>query len=307
MTPAAKTVEENDAATLETDGEPRPHGKRRFSPLLLVVAGVSALALIQAAAAVHAAFAASPVLGALYAAIAVLIVCALCSAIAAEFFLLLRLKEAEALRARASAAVKGEDLPGLVHICQSLAVNARAGTQAAYADWRREIDRCGTAKEVLMRYSDLVLAHADEEAKKIITGHSLKAAALVAISPLALGDMLLVLINSRRMLDRIAECYGIRLGFTSRIKLYRQILHNMVIAAGADVLLGGISTGIAGAILPKVGEALLAGFSSARLGINAAYICRPLPMQDGEEKLGYADICGQIKDSFMKNKLIGTQ
>jgi len=303
ITPATKEAEEA-SATIETDEEPDKPGKWYFMPLFLVFVGVLALALVQAVLAVHATFAASPVIGAIYAAIAVLIVYALCSVIVKEFLLLLHLKKAETLRANAAEAVKKEDKAELTRICQSLPVNKRKGTKAEYNGWLAEKESLGTAKEVFIRYSNRVLAIADKEAGKVIAGHSLKAAAFVAISPLALGDMVLVLMNSRRMLDKIADCYGVRLGFASRIKLYRQVMQNMVIAAGADVLLGSISTGIAGAVAPKIGEGLLSGFFSARLGISAANICRPLPRQDGDKMPGYADLCGQIKNSFMKKNPI---
>ena len=58
-----------------------------------------------------------------------------------------------------------------------------------------------------------------------------EAAVLVALSPLATVDMMLMLWRNLRMIEDIADVYAIELGYWSRIRLIRQVFRNMPMRA----------------------------------------------------------------------------
>jgi putative membrane protein len=274
--------------------------------LLLAFIAVLALSVTQTALFLREILPEYLALGGLYqgvalfaAAVAGLVFCALVFFILKETYLLLRLRHIAGRRRDVEAALRRNSKEKILRICASLEVNNQAETGAACAQWLAEAAYISTAEENLILYNRRVLAIADRKAKKIIAGHGLAAAALVAVSPFALSDMLVILMNNRVMLNRIAACYGIRLGFASRLKLWERIVRDMIWGAGVsmvpELVAGKLVNKNAGAIFGKAAaEGLRAGFSAACLGINAVKICRPLPLRHSENKFGCLELCGSI-------------
>ena len=90
--------------------------------------------------------------------------------------------------------------------------------------------------ELLTLYDETVLLHVDEKAKKIVHKYAAESALLLAVSPFALLDMFLVLIRNQKMLTELTQCYGIELGYLSRIKLIRGIFTNILFAGASELL-----------------------------------------------------------------------
>jgi putative membrane protein len=106
-------------------------------------------------------------------------------------------------------------------------------------------------------------------------------ATVTAIVPLALADVFTALTANLRMIRRIAEVYGGRSGVLGSWRLTRTVLTHLV-ATGAvavgDDLIGSIA---GGGVLSKVsrrfGEGVINGALTARVGVAAIEVCRPLP------------------------------
>ena len=90
--------------------------------------------------------------------------------------------------------------------------------------WQQQRQSHWTDTEVTTRFEHDILAKVDQTAVRRIRKWSLEAAALVAISPSSLADMLLLLWRNQRMISELSQLYGVKLGYWSRIKLWRQIL-----------------------------------------------------------------------------------
>ena len=128
-----------------------------------------------------------------------------------------------------------------------------------------------------------ILAPLDARARREVEAAARQVATVTAIVPLALADVFTALTSNMRMIRRIAEVYGGRSGTLGSWSLTRQVLAHLV-AAGAvavgDDLIGSVA---GGGVLSKVsrrfGEGIINGALTARVGVAAIEVCRPLPFQ----------------------------
>lgn len=146
--------------------------------------------------------------------------------------------------------------------------------------WQQQLQPHWSSKEQLQRFEEDILSCADQQVNRVISKYSVDAAVLVALSPSAMLDMLLMLWRNQRMVTKIAAAYGIKLGYWSRIKLWRQLLANIAYAGASEAIsdLGASMLGaeLAGKLSLRAGQGLGAGLLTARLGLQAQRLCRPL-------------------------------
>ncbi|WP_114326574.1 YcjF family protein [Candidatus Colwellia aromaticivorans] len=150
--------------------------------------------------------------------------------------------------------------------------------------WQDALNAQYSDAELLQLYSRLVLTKVDEKAMAEIAKFSTEAVVLVALSPVALIDMLIILWRNLRMINKVALLYGIKLGYWSRIKLIRQVFVNMAYA-GASELIADFGSDMIGADLlgklsGRLAQGLGAGMLTARLGVKTMQLCRPIPFAD---------------------------
>ncbi|MCW8332918.1 TIGR01620 family protein [Vibrio sp. SCSIO 43135] len=176
--------------------------------------------------------------------------------------------------------------------CIEIAKQSGVKEESAYFDrWKNSINSSHSDAEILEMYDAMVLAEQDERATKIVSRHATESAALVAISPLATADMLLVAWRNFKMIDSLADIYGIELGYWSRLKLFKAVLINMA-AAGAselavDASMDLMSMDLAGKVSARAGQGLGVGILTARLGLKAMSLLRPIPWnQERAVRLG---------------------
>lgn len=126
-----------------------------------------------------------------------------------------------------------------------------------------------------------VLAPLDARASAEVEAAARQVAMVTALVPLALADVIAALTANLRMIRRIAEIYGGRGGSLGSWRLTRSVMTHLV-ATGAvavgDDLIGSIGGGqVLGKISRRFGEGLVNGALTARVGIAAMEVCRPLP------------------------------
>ena len=89
------------------------------------------------------------------------------------------------------------------------------------------------------------------------------------------------------MLDNLADIYGVELGYWSRIKLFKAVLFNMAMAGVSDLAVDAsidlLSMDLAGKVSTRAAQGFGVGILTARLGIRAMDLLRPLKWQDGHE------------------------
>lgn len=121
----------------------------------------------------------------------------------------------------------------------------------------------------------------DKAALAEIEAASRRVATVTALVPIALVDVLSALAANMRMVRAVAQVYGGRSGTLGSWRLVRAVLTHLV-ATGAvaigDDLIGSVAGGaLAGKISRRFGEGVINGALTARVGITAMVICRPMP------------------------------
>ena len=126
-----------------------------------------------------------------------------------------------------------------------------------------------------------LFAPLDALARREIEAASRTVAGATALIPLALADVLTALSMNVRMIRRIAEIYGAHAGFFGSWRLLRSVATHLL-ATGAvavgDDMIGSVAGGSALArVSRRFGEGVINGALTARVGIAAMEVCRPLP------------------------------
>jgi len=137
------------------------------------------------------------------------------------------------------------------------------------------------ADTTLALAEDALLVPLDQMALREVEAAARQVATVTALVPLAFADILVALGANLRMIRRIAEVYGGRSGTLGAWRLTRAVLTHLV-ATGAvavgDDLIGSVGGGhLISKLSRRFGEGLVNGALTARVGIAAMEVCRPLP------------------------------
>ena len=126
-----------------------------------------------------------------------------------------------------------------------------------------------------------LMAPLDEEARRLIAAAAKRVSVVTAVSPRAAVDMVFVLVTALGLVRRLAVLYGGRPGTLSLLKLMRHAISHLVVTGGmaaSDSLIQQVvGHGIAAKLSARLGEGILNGLLTARLGLAALEVTRPLP------------------------------
>ncbi|UWQ29548.1 YcjF family protein [Leisingera sp. M523] len=150
--------------------------------------------------------------------------------------------------------------------------------QARLAERKAEVM---DADALLMLAEEELLVPLDVLALREVEAAARQVAAVTALVPIALADILTALVSSLRMIRRVAGIYGGRPGFFSSWRLTRAVLAHLAatgaVAAGDDLLEPVLGGSVLSKLSRRFGEGLVNGALSARVGIAAMEVCRPMP------------------------------
>jgi len=123
----------------------------------------------------------------------------------------------------------------------------------------------------------------DSAARTEIEIASRQVAAATAIIPMALADVLIALTSNVSMVRRIAGIYGGRAGLLGSWRLLRAVAAHLVatgaVAIGDDLIGSVAGGGMVSKISRRFGEGVINGALTARVGIAAMEVCRPMPFE----------------------------
>lgn len=126
-----------------------------------------------------------------------------------------------------------------------------------------------------------LMAPLDRAARGEIEGAARQVATVTAFVPLALADVAAALTLNLRMIRRIAEIYGGRAGAIGGWRLLRTVLTHLVatgaVAVGDDLIQSVAGGGLLSKLSRRFGEGVVNGALTARVGVAAIEVCRPLP------------------------------
>lgn len=137
------------------------------------------------------------------------------------------------------------------------------------------------AETLLAQAEAALLSPLDQAARREVEAAARNVAAVTALVPLALADVAAALASNLRMIRRIAEIYGGRAGAIGGWRLARLVMTHLVatgaVAAGDDLVETIAGGGILSKLSRRFGEGVVNGALTARVGIAAMEVCRPLP------------------------------
>ena len=120
---------------------------------------------------------------------------------------------------------------------------------------------------------------------------------VTAVSPRAAFDMAFVLIAALVMIRRLAALYGGRPGLLGLLRLVRLIVTHLAvtggIAVGDGIIQQVLGHGVAAKLSARLGEGVLNGLLTARLGLAAIEVARPLPFT-ALPRPAFGDIAGDL-------------
>ncbi|NRF25841.1 TIGR01620 family protein [Vibrio coralliilyticus] len=213
-------------------------------------------------------------------------------AIGKELWKLKTLRHHFSIQEQSEALIEANSVGQGKAFCESIAKQSGIKKESpSYDRWTHSVNASHSDAEVLDMYDAMVVSEQDKKATKIVTQHATESAALVAISPLAIADMLLVAWRNFKMIDSLADVYGVELGYWSRLKLFKATLINMAAAGASEIAIDAsmdlMSMDLAGKVSARAGQGLGVGILTARLGVKAMALLRPIPWHpDRKVKLG---------------------
>ncbi|PLR41630.1 TIGR01620 family protein [Chimaeribacter californicus] len=237
-----------------------------------------------------------------------LIVLAGAGSLIAEWRRLYRLRQRAEMRDTARDLLHSHGVGQGRAFCENLA--RQAGIDAghpALQRWQASLHETQNDREVVALYARLVQPVLDKQARREISHSAAESALMIAVSPLALVDMAFIAWRNLRLVNRIALLYGIELGYFSRLRLFRLVLLNMAFAGASELArevgVDWLSQDLAARLSARAAQGIGAGLLTARLGVKAMELCRPLPwLEDDKPRLGdfRRDLVSQVKGALSK-------
>jgi len=196
---------------------------------------------------------------------------------------LLRLATVEKVRDRAAAMIVSDDrvearafVQQLLHLTRGMPhlARSRANLQSHLTEIIDGADLVRLAERELM-------ASLDQQARTMIAAAATRVSVVTALSPRALVDVLYVLGFELALLRQLAFVYGAWPGTVGLIRLARlTVIHLRItggLASGDSLIQQMLGHGIAAKLSARLGEGVLNGLVTARFGLAALNVIRPMP------------------------------
>ncbi|NVK33116.1 MAG: TIGR01620 family protein [Rhodobacteraceae bacterium] len=216
----------------------------------------------------------------------VIAVTSLVGLIIKEYVGILRIAKMEHLREALTKAAADNDakaarqnLDKLVALYSSVPETAR-GRQRLGEHMNEVID----GRDLIVLAERDLMRTLDRQAQQVVLASAKRVSLVTAVSPRALVDLLAVLFENLRTIRKLSTLYGGRPGTLGFIRLTKHIVTHLAItggmAAGESFASQVLGHGLAARLSARLGEGLLNGVLTARIGIAAIAVCRPAPFID---------------------------
>lgn len=134
----------------------------------------------------------------------------------------------------------------------------------------------------LLRLAEVeLLTPLDARARIMVLDAAKRVSLVTAVSPRALFDVAYVIFEAARLIRRIAHLYGGRPGTLGFFRIARDVLAHLAVtgtvAFGDSLVQQLVGQGLAARLSARLGEGVVNGMMTARIGLAAMETARPLP------------------------------
>ena len=242
---------------------------------------------------IRAAFARWEALGWVGIALVAVAVLALFAFVTREFLALRRLSHLDHLRDKVVELYKESDRKEAMSVATELLslYETQPSLFRARQTLKADLPHLFDPDDILAQTEQTLMPAIDRMANHRVHQAARRVAVVTALSPRALFDLVVVLVETVRMIRAIAEAYGNRPGFVAMLRLTGHIAGHLAVtggmAAGETLFQQIIGHGLAARLSAKLGEGVLNGILTARIGLATIALCRPMPfVTQPQPKLG---------------------
>jgi putative membrane protein len=195
----------------------------------------------------------------------------------------LRERRVERLRLDAAAALTSRSGDAARQVAEALVAlqKGRAGTAANRARFAAALPDMTDARDIIALAERELLEPLDRLAADEIARAARQVSVVTAVSPRAVIDLVFVVFACARLLKAITGIYGGRPGLIGSLRIARASISHLLVtgglAAGDAVIQQIVGQGLAARLSAKLGEGVLNGLMTARFGLAALSVSRPLP------------------------------
>jgi len=282
---------------------PPPPARGGLSWGALLLAGLGGLASLAIGLAidrfVRELFARNDWLGWLALGLAAIAALALLGLLTREVVGLSRLRTIERLRERGAQASLTDDARLARAVAKELSglYGARADTARGRELVAGHVAEVIDGRDLIALAERDLLAPLDIRAAAMVMAAAKRVSLVTAVSPRAAIDLAYVLLENFRLIRRLADLYGGRPATLGFLRLARNVLAHLAatgaIALGDSVVQQVIGQGLAARLSARLGEGVVNGLLTARIGIAAMDVCRPLPFL-GQQRPGVSQFMAEL-------------
>ncbi|WP_011580755.1 MULTISPECIES: YcjF family protein [Chelativorans] len=233
-------------------------------------------------------------LGWLGAALVAVAALALFAIVVREAIAVARLASVERMRRRSDDAYERDDARQARAVIADL--SSLLASHPDTAAGRRQLEQLEgdviDGRDLLRIAEKELLAPLDKRAQKLVLDAAKRVSVVTAVSPRALMDVGYVIFEAVRLLRRLSELYCGRPGFFGFLRLSRNVLAHLAVtgsmAMGDTIVQQIVGHGIAARLSARLGEGVVNGMMTARIGMAAISAIRPLSFR-AVERPGIGD------------------
>ena len=306
------SVSDDAAQSMPRDGDaiadmltpsPAQKSKKRFSFAKILVAGLGALLSLAIGLAIDQLirdlFLRNSWLGWAAFGLTIIVVLAALGLAIREFRGLMRARKIEHLRQQAAASLdNGEKRQAGKLVDQLMGLyEDRPDTARGRAKMNELHGEIIDGPDLIRLAERDLIGPLDQQARELVMGSAKRVSVVTAISPRALVDLAYVAYENMKLIRQLSELYGGRPGTLGILKLARNVIAHLAvtgsIAVGDSIIQQFVGQGLAAKLSSRLGEGVVNGLLTARVGISAIDLCRPLPFT-ALKRPGIGDFMGDL-------------